>query len=76
MIKFRLGKLFVYNSELDAIALFNNRIEIWWRRYSWYRPREWFFDYNRNHCDCYLFEIGFFGISFLGKDCQGKYVGL
>lgn len=75
MTKFRLGKLFVYNSELDVITLFNSRVEIWWRPDSWYRPREWLFQYYRA-CDCHMFEIGFFGINFLNTGDQGKYVGL
>jgi hypothetical protein len=72
MIKFGLGKLFQYNSELDAFQLFH-KVEVWWRDGTWYRPKEWVFDYKHTDCDCNMFDIGWFGITILSKGCGRDY---
>jgi hypothetical protein len=72
MIKFNLGKLFQYNSELSSCRLFG-KIEVWCASGTWRRPSEWVFDYCHTLCNCHMFEIGWFGITVLGKDCGGKY---
>jgi hypothetical protein len=71
MKKFGLGNLFQYNGEMCVARLFG-KIEIYWRDGAWCRPSEWVFEYDYTRCKCVILEAFWFGITLLGKDCEGK----
>jgi len=72
MVKFGLGKLFQYNSELNCFRVFG-RVEVSWMTSGWRYPHEWLLDYNHTDCGCHLLDIAWLGIGILSKDCKGRY---
>jgi hypothetical protein len=72
MTKFGLGKLFQYNPEIGGVQILG-RIDITWVAGTWRHPDEWVFAYRDVDCKCHVFDVGFFGISFLSKTCAGRF---
>ena len=53
-----------------TLTLFN-KVELWWRKDSWYLPDEYVFGIERNcYNKCVIVEMGFVGITWLCGECK------
>lgn len=71
-MKFGLEYLFHYNHEHSSIHFFGNRIEVWWSSGSWRHNNKRSFSHEHAPCGCHIFDIGYWGITFVSKGCREK----